>query len=83
MITHKGFVFMTPKGTYVRESHIMGHARDKISYVNVPNLDAATLFPTDKPPSSTKKQDWSMIEAGRTNLVAIKALTTCTTELCP
>jgi hypothetical protein len=81
MITHEGFVFMTPVGSYVKRVNVLGHSKDKVAFVNVFALDAATLFPTDKPPSDSRNQDWSAVTAGRKHLIAIPASTRQTTEL--
>ncbi len=83
MITHQGFVFMTPTGTYLRRVDVLGHGCDKVAFVNAPTLDQATLFPNDRPPSDSKNQDWTAITAGRLKLVSLPAISRLTTELDP
>ena len=82
MITHKGFVLMTPNGGYIARSTTLihgGHTRSV--FMNAPTLDQATLFPTNKPPSDSKNQDWSRIASGRCNLVPVPAITRLVTEI--
>ena len=78
MVHHEGYVFITPRGTFVRRVEFDDGG---IAFVNSTTLDGATLFPSDKAPSESSKQDWTLIKDGRSSLRAMAARTTQTVRL--
>jgi hypothetical protein len=70
MITHEGFIFISPDGHYLIRHNYLGDAPGgKDSMQLTPNLSAATLFSTDRLPS---KGDWTSVVA-RMNRIDINA----------
>jgi hypothetical protein len=59
MITHEGFIFISPDGHYLIRHNYLGDAPGgKDSMQLTPNLSAATLFSIDRLPS---KGDWTSV----------------------
>ena len=82
MITHEGFVFMTPTGDFIRRVPVSTNTKDGCAFVHT-NLSGATLFPYEKVPNDSKLQDWSKVTLGRDNLIVMKAVTQQIMRLVP